>query len=847
VRIKSVKAENFLSYRKLDFEIGTGITAIVGENRDNPGSRSNGAGKTGFIDAISWALFGETTRGLSGDDVINDALKKGTRGEVEFSDGTKVIRYRKYPKLKNSVVIIRNGEESQFDRMKDAQDQIELLLGVDWLAFRQSVLFGQDAVRFLGLPDAEKKAVIERILGVSAFDQAAELARKEVREQISAKKQHEQDAEILMEKQNSACREANARRDSLEELRGQNEEEQKRVNAEIEQKQNRLAEFQKTGDIEAAEAELGQLDSELVELKKQEKEIRAELVETETALQADKDDADDITHKYREACAERDALVQKIEIKTEALQSRESEKRDGVANAEAELEDLETGFKTLCAELEAGKTKAETELATIKAEIETKSGEVRKADNAVAALRAKVDECRERCDALGKETERRRAEHESASKQIDALTGIGNCCPTCQQAVPDAHVKRIGSVLRQRLTKIESVLDDVGKKLETAKAEHDKAVADLDSAQTSDDIKADIAGLRSAAKHIESVIADFPGAMKNAERDYEDRVSKVIARIEKIEAVDIEAEKAEIDGFKTTEAEIASRVGKLGKKTAGIAAQIKTRSEALRAVKTRWDDLQATLETASARRAEAAQKVAVLTERKSLGVKELQTAIEGLQNRLQTLRNRKFDSEVAEIDKIDSEAVSYSDKATEAERLAGKAESRIDALSFWVDAFGLRGIRSMLLDGVLPFLEERMNTYLETLTGGTIKVGLSALSETKSGKVKDSFGVEIASTSSGSKYKGLSGGERQRVDISFAMALFDLARSRAGVDFGLAVFDEVFERVDDAGQESVTALLRKEAPRWGSVLLVTHLDGLLSSVRNRIRVVKEGGESRIEN
>jgi DNA repair exonuclease SbcCD ATPase subunit len=169
----------------------------------------------------------------------------------------------------------------------------------------------------------------------------------------------------------------------------------------------------------------------------------------------------------------------------------------------------------------------------------------------------------------------------------------------------------------------------------------------------------------------------------------------------------------------------------------------------------------------------------------------------------------------------------------------------VERLEFWEAGFGLRGLRSLALDEVLPRFEALAGAYLERLTGSALEVRLSAISNLKGGGSKDALAVEVENSAGAGTYRGQSAGERARVDLALALALFDLTRERVG-GVGFVFFDEAFEALDDAGCEAVARLLARESRRWGRVFVVSHLDALAGYFREALEVVKEGGVSRIE-
>jgi DNA repair exonuclease SbcCD ATPase subunit len=197
------------------------------------------------------------------------------------------------------------------------------------------------------------------------------------------------------------------------------------------------------------------------------------------------------------------------------------------------------------------------------------------------------------------------------------------------------------------------------------------------------------------------------------------------------------------------------------------------------------------------------------------------------------------------LERAESKLRLVTEKQAALESLLPAQHQTVKRLEFWEAGFGLRGLRSMALDEVLPRFEALAGAYLERLTGSALGVRLSAISNLKGGGSKDALAVEVENSAGAGTYRGQSAGERARVDLALALALFDLTRERVG-GVGFVFFDEAFEALDDAGCEAVARLLARESKRWGRVFVVSHLDTLAGYFQETLEVVKEGGVSRIE-
>ena len=145
--------ENFLSIGKASIDLeNKGLVLVQGQNEDDTSANSNGVGKSSIADALCWALFGETARGVSGDAVINDVAKKGTEVSVCVEDDEAqyvITRYRKHPKGKNSLTVVQEaepGEEVDLTKGTDKETQLEVnrILGCSQDVFMTAIYAGQE-------------------------------------------------------------------------------------------------------------------------------------------------------------------------------------------------------------------------------------------------------------------------------------------------------------------------------------------------------------------------------------------------------------------------------------------------------------------------------------------------------------------------------------------------------------------------------------------------------------------------------------------------------------------------------------------------------------------------------
>ncbi len=166
-------------------------------------------------------------------------------------------------------------------------------------------------------------------------------------------------------------------------------------------------------------------------------------------------------------------------------------------------------------------------------------------------------------------------------------------------------------------------------------------------------------------------------------------------------------------------------------------------------------------------------------------------------------------------------------------------------LDFWIEGFGNKGVRSLMVNKYLPYLNDRIAYYASKLCPNMLP-SISAVTVNKSGQFRDRIAITIKSGSTVKKYKGLSGGERGRTDVCVLLAMKDLTKtigSRRVLEFSM--FDEVFDALDKTGVDAVCSLLEEQG-QDEQIFIITHSEDLKSRFSNRLLVTKKDGASGVE-
>lgn len=186
MKIKRLEIQNFLVIGKADIALDSrGLVLVQGQNDSDTSANSNGAGKSSIVDAISWCLYGETARDISGDAVVNNVVGKDCFVKVEIQDDANnyvIIRHRKSAKEKNNLYVFYSEPSMPLvDLTKGTaaltQDLINKIVGCSYEVFVAAIYSGQEKMPDLPrMTDKALKTIVEEAAGIERLQAAYEIA-----------------------------------------------------------------------------------------------------------------------------------------------------------------------------------------------------------------------------------------------------------------------------------------------------------------------------------------------------------------------------------------------------------------------------------------------------------------------------------------------------------------------------------------------------------------------------------------------------------------------------------------------------------------------------------------------
>ena len=165
IDFSKIRWKNFLSTGNIFTEINLRqhkTTLIVGEN---------GAGKSTFLDALTFVLFGKPFRNINKPLLVNSITQKNLVVEIEFMIGKinyKIIRGIKpniFEVYQNNVLLNQTAETKDYQAILEKQ-----ILKTNYKSFCQVVVLGSASyVPFMRLTAAQRREITEDLLDLQIF------------------------------------------------------------------------------------------------------------------------------------------------------------------------------------------------------------------------------------------------------------------------------------------------------------------------------------------------------------------------------------------------------------------------------------------------------------------------------------------------------------------------------------------------------------------------------------------------------------------------------------------------------------------------------------------------------
>ncbi len=843
MQLVRLELRNFLSYREavLDFT-SLRMAALVGPN---------GAGKSSLLDAITWALWGKTSRTNDQDHLIHEKEKEA-RVSLTFRLGEAVYRVTRIRRRGKGNLLDFQMLEPRLRSLtgagvRETQKVIDQTLQIDFDTFVNSVFIRQGrADEFTTKSPAERKKVLADILQLDRWARLEERAKEKIRQiELELEGLRWRIEEGEGELRERPTREAAFRRALEEHLKRQ----QEREAAEREWEALRRAEDQAhvvRGRLDALEERQREMEGNLSRLDEQIARQRESLDRWRALV----DRRESIGAAWAELQRAREELqrMQEVRPQVKALQERRAELEKRIAVAR---ERLEGERQRLQDEIEQLREQV-ARLLDLEAEAADIRGRLREQD----ALEQEIRRLTEQLEALQtergerqSENRRLRQEMEELQARIQALSRIGAECPTCRRPLPEgerirlqqeweAEGRRRGDRFRENQARLQALERDQGEleaRLEACRRTRD----DLSRLQLRlEQIERELGEIQRERERLE----ERQRALDDVERRLrEDRVApedqRALREIEaQLQALGYDDETYDAFVRRVSELEEAARDWP---RLQEAEERIPQEEEALRRLEEDRRAVQERLGELEEERRRLEQEWRKLAERLK-ALPEVERRVEDARRTEREARDEMIREKqwLEHLDRL----------AEELERLRGERSHLEEEKSLYRElqvAFGRNGIPAMIIEAVLPEIEEEANRILHRLTDGRLTVRFRSQRETKEGTVQETLDIMISDEGEERPYENFSGGEKFRVDFAVRLALSRILARRAGTPLRLLVVDEGFGSQDQAGRERLVEVLNAVKDEFSTVLIISHLEEFQDAFPVRIEVRKTANGSQL--
>jgi exonuclease SbcC len=827
-------------------------------------SGDNGSGKSALIDAMTWALWGETrTRGtkISDDDLIYQGQ---TEMEVEFDFAVseqpyRIIRKHSKPKRRarsgRTILEFQIATDDGFrsiggDSITQTQQKIIDILRMDYATFINSAFLRQGhADEFTNQPPTKRKEVLGNILGLSFYDELEEQAKERARQQEAEKEQLD-----------------HAIKDIGDELA------QKPVyETELEQAQTGLAQIEKI--ITEHESRLNSLrqKKEALENKKQQ---LTQLEEHITATKRELERRDQEIKQYQarikgyeELIAQRSAIEQGYVQLTEArrqneelnqklgllfkLRERKSQLEMVIERAQAALITEHKLAQSRISELETTSQRLpqlRTELQQAEAQRQQLAGQEEELNQKKQASR----ELQKQINYLESSQTRLEREMKEIAGKLDLLSHQeGTTCPLCETEVGIDGLKRIeAKYTTDRDGKADSLKSSQAE-LASKKKELEVLESKISPLETK--LNQDKASVQSKISVLNREISQAQAAANQLNQERE-RLNEIEQRLAKKEfaiteqqaLAQVEQEIAKLDYDSQQHEQMRHRLTELEqyespkRKLEEADRLINQERESAHKAEEASQELRQRLEVDLQKSRELSKELEALpkltsdltqaeTEYQVLAAQQKQA--QELMWQVKSKLERCFELEVKQKEKV---------------KLLGQVSREEKIYKDLAQAFGKKGIQAMLIETALPEIETEANRLLGRMTDNRMHVKIETQKPTRKGDLQETLDINIADELGTRNYEMFSGGEAFRINFAVRIALSKLLARRAGAPLPTLIIDEGFGTQDISGIEKIKEAINSIQDDFDKILVITHMEEMRDAFPNRIDVIKTAQGSTLE-
>lgn len=220
-----------------------------------------------------------------------------------------------------------------------------------------------------------------------------------------------------------------------------------------------------------------------------------------------------------------------------------------------------------------------------------------------------------------------------------------------------------------------------------------------------------------------------------------------------------------------------------------------------------------------------------------------------------TLKENKISTQIYDIELVEkslhSQLTLWKNSITQIERMTKevteikevlfKLDITISSIMLIKEAFGSKGLKTVVIDYLIPRLEEKVNEILSKLSDFQVRLDTQKSGSDGESIVEGLFINIFNERGEQFEFSNYSGGERLKITVAISEALASLQRC------GFRIFDELFIGLDEDSTEHFGYVMEELQSKFKQVLCISHLRTIKDLFDNKVEIIKVNGNSKINN
>lgn len=818
-------------------------------------SGNNGQGKSALLDALTWAVWGEGRKASQEKKADNSLLRIGQKDmQVEFVFDLEGDRYR----IIRTFSLIKKGSRSGLEfqvfseedndyisltcpSLRKTQERITKTLRIDYKTFINSAFILQGRIDEFSRKSArERKEILSEILGLSRYDELANLAKSHLKEINN----------IIMTKKNRLeyIYQEMANLDFYKEKIKELSESYKEISRKIKTEELKVGKLKeqinllkhKSEQYAELESRIEQYRQEIARGQKQIELRKKEIIDCEKIISQKEKVLDDFKN-YQKFNTENNEFSRKLQKTREIEEEKvfierriESERAD----LEVEVRNKKDRYKDLKMKAEQGiKNRAKV------LELEKKMKEIKLLDEQCEEIRQKGSNLNVEINSIKGQIERLEKDNKDDQEKLRMLReNPEGECPLCEAKLNAERKKKIEDNINKEISLNLKKIEKLRKEAEESSKQKDRLAEkwrevnqklkdkdiwqqELSKAHFEYEESAQAAklmvGLQEEINKLEKTIQEKRYALEEQKRlkEFEGQIKNIgydEVRHRQLGSKIEELSNAPLERVKLEEAE----------------KKIDFLRDGLSELKENYQQKELNLKDLEEKKDEIGIELKELPFLKEKLVQEEQVL-----NSEQILKDKILEERGGYQSKLD-QCLKLGKEKKEISKELEKSKKEQNIYKKLIVAFGKNGIQALIIENTLPEIEEEANDLLAKLTNNSTQIFIESLRDLKSGGIKETLDIKISDELGIRDYEMYSGGEAFRIDFSLRIALSKLLTRRAGTKLRTLVMDEGFGTQDEEGIDNLVQAIQSISEDFDKILIITHLESLKDVFPVRIEVTK---------